>query len=190
MPAKIEIPLSKKKMFVVLAGSFIFTIIGVILVLNYTNLPGSANHGMIALGNLYLNPAVELFFGILFCVVFGFISFYFLSKFVSNKPGLTIDESGLTDNSSGVAIGRIDWIDVNEINVIHIQRQKMIMIYLKNPQVYIDKQTNYLKRKIMVFNEKIYKTPIIIPANGLKISFKDLITLIKEYYNRSKTVNN
>ena len=182
----IEIPLSKKKMFIILIGAVVFTIIGIILVINYAKISAPVDQQMIALGSLYLNPIIELFFGVLFCVVFGFISIYFLMKSVANKPGLILDEVGMIDNSSGVAVGRIAWIDINEINVVHIQRQKMIMIYLKNPQDYINKQRSYLKRRIMAFNLKIYKTPIIIPANGLTISFKELITLIKQHYKESK----
>ncbi|MGZ5190425.1 MAG: STM3941 family protein [Flavisolibacter sp.] len=71
-----------------------------------------------------------------------------------NKPGLIIDDTGLVDNSGGLSAGDILLSDIEEISVMQIQKQKMIMIYVINPQDYIDRQTSFLKRKGMQLNYK------------------------------------
>jgi hypothetical protein len=97
-----------------------------------------------------------------------------------NKPGLIIDQTGLTDNSSGVSAGQVLWSDIEAISVIEIHRQKLIMLKVRNPQEYIDKQTSGFKRKMMQINFKLYGTPLSITSNGLKISFEELLSTLTD----------
>ena len=97
-----------------------------------------------------------------------------------NKPGLIIDQTGLTDNSSGVSAGQILWSDIEDISVLEIHRQKIIMLQVRNPQDYIDKQTSGFKRKMMQMNYKMYGTPLSITSNGLKVSFDELLSTLKD----------
>lgn len=97
-----------------------------------------------------------------------------------NKPGLIIDQTGLTDNSSGVSAGRILWSDIADISVIEIHRQKLIMLQVTNPQDYIDKQKSEFKRKMMQMNYKVYGTPLSITSNGLHISFDELLSTLTD----------
>ena len=106
------------------------------------------------------------------------IHFIFFRKLPGNKPGLIINQTGLIDNSGGVSAGQILWSDIEDIVVIEIQRQKLIMIHVTNPQDYIDKQVSWFKRKMMQMNYNMYGTPLSITSNALNISFDELMTTL------------
>lgn len=103
---------------------------------------------------------------------------FYLYKLTDKKPGLIVDKTGITDNSSGIAIGFIPWQDINLVYEKSVYRKKFIMIALHNPQAYIDKEPKALKRKIMQWNYSYYGSPIFIQENTLSMDYDDVINLI------------
>lgn len=91
---------------------------------------------------------------------------------------MIIDDIGLIDNSSGLSAGHILWSDIENIFVIEIHRQKLIMLQVKTPKNYIDRQTSVFKRKGMELNNKMYGTPLSLTSNGIKTSFDDLMKIL------------
>jgi hypothetical protein len=167
---QIEIALSKNKLILMLIGAIAFVIIGFWFVIS----PPTINN------SFFGNPTRLLIIGIIAIVFFGFSAVYIARKIPDNKPGLIIDKIGLTDNSSGVSAGQILWSDIENISVIEIHRQKLIMLEVKNPQDYIDKQTSGFKRKMMQMNLNMYGTPLSITSNSLKIKFEELLNILNE----------
>lgn len=170
---KLEIPLSKKKITFMLAGSIAFVTMGLWLILKPPIIDNP----------VFGNPVLISVVGIAAVLFFGLCTFYAIRKLQDNKPGLTIDENGITDNSSGVSAGPILWNDIEKIAVVTIQRQKLIMLLVRNPQHYIDRQTSGFKRKMMALNYKMYGTPLCITSNGLKASFDKLFQLLTDNLN-------
>jgi hypothetical protein len=173
---QIEIQLSKKKLILMLVGSIAFVLLGLWLISEADNLTGwRAN-----------NPTYTRIIGIAGVLFFGVCAVYIGRKLPDNKPGLIIDDVGLTDNSSGVSAGQILWSDVKNIKVIEIHRQKLIMLKVKNPHDYIDRQTSGLKRKMMKMNFNMYGTPLSITANSLQIKFDELLNILNNHLNKSR----
>lgn len=173
---RIEIPLSKQKIILLLSGSIAFVAVGLWFVLSPP-----------AIENTYWgNPVKMVIAGYASILFFGLCSFLLIRKLPDNRPGLILDNSGLTDNSSGISAGQIAWTDVANISVIEIHKQKLIKIHVKNPQEYISKQTNAFKRKLMEMNNNMYGTPFSISANGLKISFDELLKVLTDKFNASR----
>ncbi len=166
----ISIPLSKGKLFLSALGAFAFVAIGFWFVLTppttYNSLFGSA---------------VTIIIGIIAILFFGAIAILVIRKLFDTRPGLIINEEGIRDNSGGLSAGQILWTDIEDISVLQIQRQKLILILVKNPQDYIDQQSNGWKRKLMTMNYRQYGTPLSISANGLKISFAELLETLKHH---------
>ena len=148
----IEIALSKKKIFFMLMGALAFVAIGLWFVISPPTISNS----------YWGNPTKIAIAGYASIVFFGLCAFVLIKKLPDNKPGLIIDQTGLTDNSSGVSAGQILWTDIENISVIEIHSQKLIMLQVTNPQDYIDKQTSSFKRKMMQLNYKMYGTPLSI----------------------------
>jgi hypothetical protein len=173
---QIEIPLSKKKLILMLIGSIAFVTAGLWFVINPPTISNP----------FFGNPTVILVTGIASILFFGLCAVYIARKLPDNKPGLIIDNIGLTDNSSGVSAGQILWSDIENISVIEIHRQKLIMLQVKNPQDYIDKQTSSFKRKMMQMNFSMYGTPLSITSNALQIKFDELLNILNDHLNASR----
>jgi hypothetical protein len=173
---QIEIPLSKNKLILMLLGSIVFVVLGILFVVSPSTF----------ISAIWRNSTVIFVSGSASIIFFGFCGFFIARKLADKKAGLLIDAFGITDNSSGVAGGLILWKDISEISVITIYRQKLIMLIVENPQTYIDKQTSAFKRKAMAFNYKMYGTPLSIASNGLKISFDELLKILTDNYNASR----
>ena len=166
----LEIPLSKKKITLILIGSIVFVMLGIWFVIDSDKF----SRGPLR------NPTIVSIVGVAAILIFGVLAFYALRKLPDNKPGLIMDESGLTDNSSAVSAGHILWTDINDLSVMTIQKQHFILLHVKNPQDYIGRQTGAFKRKMMQLNFKMYGSPLTISSNGLKITFDELHQLIAE----------
>jgi hypothetical protein len=172
MTEKIEIPLSKKKLILLLVGSLVFVAAGSW----FLNSPPKINNP------LFGNPTFILMVSIAAILFFGLISFFIARKLPDNRPGLIIDNAGLIDNSSGLSAGQVPWTDIEKISVIEINRQKLILLDVKNPQDYIDRQSNGFKKKLMQINYNSYGTPLSISVNSLQIEFNELVRLLNVQY--------
>ncbi|HLO82045.1 MAG TPA: STM3941 family protein [Chitinophagaceae bacterium] len=173
---RIEIPLSKLKLVLMLMGALAFVAIGFWFVLAPPDIDSS----------FWRNPARIAFAGYASIIFFGLCGVVIVRKLFDRKPGLIIDSKGVIDNSSGLSAGYILWTDVENISVVEIQKQRLLMLEVKNPQDYINRQGNLLKRKGMEFNDKMFGTPLSITANGLKISFEELSALVKQKFLESR----
>src|SRR6476469_7936942 len=157
---QIEIQLSKIKLLLMLVGSLTFVGIGLWFVISQPTLHRYSRT---------ITPA-ELFIiggeGIIF---FGLCALVAIRKLADNRPGLIINDIGLTDNSSGVSGGQILWSDITDISILKMHRQKFIMLHVKNQQEYINRQTTKFKRKVMEINFNKFGSPLSISSNSLKI---------------------
>lgn len=141
-----------------------------------------------AIQNAYWgHPAKLAVIGYAAIFFFGLCAYFFLRILSSSKPGLVIDDNGLLDRSGALSAGHISWHDIENISVMETQQQKLIMLEVKNPRHYINRQENRLKRKAMEMNEKMYGTPLSITASGLKISFDDLLDLLSQKFSAAKS---
>jgi hypothetical protein len=176
---RIEIPLSKKRIFLMLLGALIFVAIGLWFIIYPPTISKSYS------GNLTILAIV----GYAAIVFFGLCAFFLSRKLFDKKHGLVIDQTGLTDNSSAGSVVHILWSDIESISIMEIHRQKLIMIHVTNPQDYIDKQTSSFKRKMMQMNYKMYGTPLSIASNGLKISFGELLSTLKDKLEKVQNIS-
>jgi hypothetical protein len=165
-----EIAMSKSKMTKMLTGSIAFVLIGLWLLIFQPTI-----------GNpLFDNVIVKYGIAIAAILFFGYTLFFSIKKLADKKPGIVIDDSGIYDNSSAVSVGLIPWTDIRQISTVTVMRQEFVIIGVSNPEHYINKQPNFLKRKGMQYNYKNYGSPIAISANGLKCNVKDLVRLLEE----------
>ena len=173
---QIEIAFDKSKLILMLIGAIGFVLIGFWFVLSP---PAIRNP-------VFGNPVFLFIAGLASIVFFSVVAFSIAIKLKDKKPGLIINQQGIVDNSSGLAAGEVLWTDIKNISVIEIHTQKLIMLHVKNPQDYIDRQKSLIKRKGMEMNVRMYGTPLSITANGLKMSFDKLFKLINDSLNASR----
>ena len=167
---RIEIPLSKTKLLLLLAGSILFVAAGFFCIMVVAD--GYAKYSSIFLKGV----------GVVAILFFGATGVSATKKIFDNKMGLIIDDRGMTDNSSGVSIGLIKWSDITAITTEEISSSKFLLIYVTNPEYYLN-QAKGFKRKMMKANYSMYGTPLSMTSNGLKCKFSELEQLIHKYFN-------
>ncbi|MFI5202975.1 MAG: STM3941 family protein [Flavobacteriales bacterium] len=116
-------------------------------------------------------------------IFFALCTAYGVSRLFKTKTGLSINSMGFTDQSSFMAVGFVSWTDVTALKIIEIKKQKLIAVLLNNPQVYINQATG-IKKLLMKINNKLYQSPVLIPAGLLDISFDELAKLFNDHLNR------
>ena len=91
---KIEIPLSKAKIFLHLFGSIVFVVLFIFIIVE-----------------LQPSSFIEVvgYCGILF---FGFGCLVLIRKLFDRRPGLMIDQNGITDHTQYTSVGRVEWKDI------------------------------------------------------------------------------
>jgi hypothetical protein len=173
---QIEIPLSKTKTILTFFGSLSFVGLGIWFLLN----PPKISNPILG------NPIVIFIIGLASILFFGLVGITIFRKFSDKKAGLVISRQGIIDNSSGVSAGLIPWIDIQEIRVSQVMNQKFLMFIVENPQEYLEKVSNPIKRNAMKMNYKTYGSPISISANALQTDFDELRDLLIEKMNEFK----
>lgn len=179
MKNKIEIPLSKNKLFLGIGGSILFVILGVWLFNNSTEFQDFIIPFM-------RNPTVIKSIGIIGMLFFGATGIYGIKKIFDKKVGLIIDENGITDNSNASSIGLIEWNDITEIKTEQVMSTKFLLIKVENPEKYIGKAKNRIKANLMRVNMNMYETPLSITSNTLKFDFGELEKLIQTEFEKNK----
>lgn len=174
---RLEIPLSKSKIIMALVGASAFVAIGFWFVISPPDIKNS----------YWGHPTRIAIAGYASIIFFGLCTVFLIRKLPDTKPGLVIDSTGLFDNSGALSAGLILWEDIENISVLEIHKQKLLMLEVKNPQAYIERQKSLWKRKGMELNYKMYRTPISITANGLKMPFEELCTLVSEKFQDTRT---
>lgn len=175
---EIEIPLSKSKLSLMLAGSIAFVALGAWFVTKPKE---------ISMQGIHANPVLIFTVGVASILFFGLCATFIAKKIIDNRPGLVINGDGIIDNSGGTSVGLILWKDITEIKEITVANQNFITIIVNNPEEYINNQNSFIKRKAMEINFKSYQSPISISANGLKCNFNELYKIIIDTFEANKS---
>ena len=169
---KIEIPLSKTKVILLVLGALVFVVLGTLFVINPEKF----------ISPIMRSPEFIRISGIASILFFGIAGIYGIIKLFDNTIGLTVDENGITDNTNASSVGLINWTDITEIKTEQIMSTKFLLIFTNNTDKYLDR-VGSIRRKLMLANEKMYGTPLSITSNTLKCNFDDLERLLKNSLN-------
>ncbi|HEY9833593.1 MAG TPA: STM3941 family protein [Stenomitos sp.] len=173
---RIEIYSSKKKSLLLLIGSIAFVVLGFWLLLEADNLTGWRAR----------NPIITRGIGIASILFFGLGVFVGIKRLIKSEIALIIDRKGLNVNPKKSLNEYINWSDINGFEEVKIQSTRIVIIGVKNPEYWLDKETSGFRRKLMQFNISNYNSPFNIAASGLDISSDKLIETLNNYYDRHK----
>jgi hypothetical protein len=82
-----------------------------------------------------------------------------------------------------LAAGFIPWSEIIGAEIYQIQRQKMLIIKVRNPEEFIQRGS-LLKRITVKINSKMCGSPIAITSNTLKINFSELLSTFEQYHRK------
>lgn len=181
MEPYIEIQHNKSKLVWLAIGSLIFIGAGAWFFFN----PPTAGTSFLR------DPLVIKIISVTSVLFFGLALFIMIKKITDNKPALIISNKGILDNAGGVSAGHIAWKDITEIKELNVLNQRFLMVMVNNPEHYINKQTNLIKRKTMEMNFRSYGSPVSISAVNLTCNFNELKNILTsklaEFGNRDQS---
>jgi hypothetical protein len=181
------IELSKTKILLGILGSIAFAVAGVWLLTLDAELIRTGDNFRL----FFNNPAVAYGLGFAAIVVFGILALFFFRKLFNKEPGLILNSSGIVDNASAASAGFIPWADVLGSEVFEMQKQKMLVVMVTDPEKYVGRG-NAIKQKLNKANYNMVGSPITISASTLKTNFSELRSLFEEYqrkYGNRDSVN-
>ncbi|MCD8042626.1 MAG: hypothetical protein LUH10_06135 [Tannerellaceae bacterium] len=122
--------------------------------------------------------------------IFAVLGLRFLAK--EKDAAIYISDEGIMDISTGNSIGTVLWKDVENIKVmddISNLKQKYLVLRLRNPKKYIDRERNGSKRRSLELRLQYYNSPICISTRALDCSFEELQKAVEERYKAWKENN-
>jgi hypothetical protein len=173
------IELSKTKLVLLILGACAFVVAGVWLL----SLDAAEIRSGRSFRFFFNEPIIVYVAGVASILCFGLGGLYGLRKLFDKRPGLIFNNSGIVDNASAVAAGFIPWSEVLGAGVYEIQKQKMLIIGVRDPQKYVGRG-GALKRALNKANYKMSGSPISISSVALKIDFAELISLFNRYHQK------
>lgn len=138
---RIEIYSSKKKSLMLLIGSIAFVVLGFWQLLEADNMTGWRAGNPIFIRGIGI--ASILFFGL--GILIG------IKRLIKSEIALIIDSKGLNVNPKKTLTEFIEWSDINGFEEIKIQSTRILIIRVKNPEYWLDKETSIFRRKLMQF---------------------------------------
>ena len=175
MSTKIEIPLSKTKAAIPI---ILLLLIGV-----------SGFYGFLSpetfVSGKHKNPDTIQALGIAAAGISLGLIIPFALKWFRNKPGLIIDEEGITDISNVSYMGLIEWNDITGIKKVKNGPLKSIILMTDKPEKYINKAKKVNRRQMQKVHG-FHGSPLMLVSSRLKIKHDDMVDLITKEFEKAK----
>jgi hypothetical protein len=124
-----------------------------------------------------LNPIFQIIMGFICIIFFGYAVLQIFRKLIDKKPGLIIDNTGITENITGITSKHLRWENITEIKIFNMLIVKFIVIIIDNPNKYIEySRKGFLYsifRQMAKLDYKMIGSPINIYTNSLKCKQKN-----------------
>lgn len=126
--------------------------------------------------------------GFLTLLIFGIMIYIASKKLFDPELGITLNEEGINDHSSSLAVGMVNWANITQIETKKFLWLKSLAIHTNNPEKYL-REASGIKLRILAGNLNRTETPVLITAGSLKIKFAKLEELIQDYWEKSQIQN-
>lgn len=166
---KVIILLSKRKNILTLTGAGLFVGIGCWMTIKPENFVSA----------IFRNTAIIRIVGVAGFAFFGLCLIFIARKLFDKKPGLIIDQYGITNNTNVISMGLIEWGDIIDVRSVQVMSTRFLVVYTNNPEKYLARVKNKILKCFMKMNYKTYGSPISITSNSLKVKYNDLEHLIR-----------
>ena len=162
----ITIPFSKTKLLALCTLSILICAGAASLLLLYPNT--NSNQGFVKL------------VGIVGLIFFGGGAIFSFSKLKSPHPGMILTKEGIDYQPSSLD-SFLPWSEITEIAEISIYGQKCIMVFIKNPEGFLNNIKNPIQKRMLEYSYKYYNTPISFSSSAFKITHNKLLSLLQSH---------
>ncbi len=114
------------------------------------------------------------------------VAFICIRKLSTKNLGLVLGKDGFIHNTKGYSLGFVPWSDVTEVTEneaieYSLEGEKVILIKLRNPEVYFDQENIFMKHFLEKAMKK-YGTPLSVSAISLNSQHDKLLGIIQAYF--------
>ena len=163
---RIEIFTSKKKNVFLLFLVIIFLAVGIFCFLNANELSNDGKRSIVFI------EAISII-----VMVFALTALFFIIKnLLNNQWVLAIDEKALHIRIQKYYL--IPWKEIIGFQELEIKGNKSVLIQVRNPETLIANEKNFFVKKMMQWSQKMYGAPISIASSTMKITHKELVSLL------------
>ena len=165
----LNISISKGKIMAAKIGMGVFFILFVVLFyLGWVN-EWSLAHIAGIFDHFFIMVALGLCTAIL-----GFAFFWMMFRLNASKPALILEKDGYIDNIGLLKGHKFMYKDIDRFEDKTITMNRSIVVYFKDVDAFLDKQSGYKKKMLKATYTQI-GSPISIAARGLDYKFEDLL---------------
>ena len=165
---KTEIYSNKKKALLFFFVFIVFGVLGTWMILEAENIETP----------ILRNPLLIRIVGISGVLFSGFGMFVMAKQLFRSQLMLILDENGI--HQKQLKNQSIPWKDIAGFSELKINSVKIIIIRVKNPEEYINNESNKIRKKVMNFNLNNYGSPFTMSVATTDISYEKLLELLNE----------
>lgn len=177
IPNVITFTLAKKEKTGLISSLIISAILGI----GGIYLAGELNYG----GGRFL----VLTLGVFSLLITVFCITALIRLYKEKGVGIYISDEGILDTSTGNTYGTVVWSDVENIVIlddISDLKRKYIVVRVKNPTDYIQREMIKSKRRTLELKLQFYGSPICFSNRALNCTFDELKDAVFLKYNHQK----
>ncbi|MFU2163320.1 STM3941 family protein [Streptococcus pluranimalium] len=113
---------------------------------------------------LFSSDLFAILIGLLSIAFFGWVFIILIKRIFTSYSLLIVDEQGITDHSSALALGFVPWKDIENVQLRHMLNQTFISVSVKDQEAYLAKMS-VLQRNATKANLKMGYPLINITLN-------------------------
>ncbi|MDI3320989.1 STM3941 family protein [Pinibacter soli] len=108
------------------------------------------------------------------CIYYTSVSVIDYCKTTFNRKAmLSIEADGILDNLSIYSCGKIPWNDITEVKVKKAFNTNFLLIYIRNANTLISKQSKWKQQTLRGFQKK-FGTPVIVAQTRIKDNVENI----------------
>lgn len=164
-----EIPFRKSKNTTLYIAGALMAIAGLFLIFD----PPATSHPVLS------NPMFLGFIaGLLFLGTWKSVS---TARSRNKSIGMRVDAQGIEDFASKMNKGVLAWDKVSKLEIKEVVSSKFIVVYLRDPQAYIESQDDDWRKRQLRTRLRDYGSPYCVSTNSLQTNTKALFDLLESY---------
>jgi len=122
-------------------------------------------------------------FGVVF---FALCTLAIIKVRFKNRNVLIVNNEGITDYSSSIALGFIPWSDVEELYITKVNDVKFIEVAIKNEERYLEKLKGW-QRKAIGINRKMGQQVVLINLTFTGHDPEEVLNVMQEAFSQHQS---
>lgn len=133
--------------------------------------------------DIYFYHKFFMFIGLIF---FGFGTLFLIFRTIINKNLIVVDKNGITDNTSAIALGFIEWEDILDIRLNAIDDEKtggsFVTLILADEEKYLNR-VSPMKKPMLLASIKMGYSIANISLNSTGVPIEEFYKKLIDYRN-------